>query len=478
MTRDWKMEVYWRLPIRAQEAALSLYARYLERIYYGSVYREWREKLSEWRSWSRSSIEEWEKQSLLRIIDVAAKHVPFYRHGWKEVSWKNVRSIADLQLLPVLEKQSIRRNEHAFIADNRNPKSLWIEKTSGTTGTSLKIYWPMEMVQKWWAFGEVMVRNSAGVGQNIPRAMMGGRPIVRGDTICAPYWRFNRRWGQLYFSSYHISKKTAPEYVAALKKYGSEWMTGYGSAIAALAESAIETGIAPHPLRTVIVSGDTLLEGMRHSIEHSFQCKCFDSYSQCEGVSMAMECIYGRMHVIPMVGVMEILREDDTPCKRGEVGEIVATGLLNDAMPLIRYRSGDYAAWSMEQNCACGNPNPIITQLEGRVDDYLITSDGRKIGRLSTAMKRSPTIHSAQIVQDIPGHAFLLVRPGAGYSSSDAEAVRDDIRERIGTFSLEVREVPEIPKTPRGKTVLVARLEERPEMKEIYERILGTKNVS
>ena len=187
---------------------------------------------------------------------------------------------------------------------------------------------------------------------------------------------------------------------------------------------------------------------------------------------MAMECPQGRMHIIPAAGILEILREDGSPCVPGEVGEMVATGLLNDAMPLIRYRLGDYAAWAEDQSCACGNQQPVITNLEGRVDDYLITSDGRRIGRLSTAIKRSPTIHSAQIMQDRPGHAYLLVRPSNGYRSPDANAVRDDILERIGSFDLEVMEVAEIPKTSQGKTALVVRLADRPQMAPTYDKLL------
>lgn len=470
MAHDWKMEVYWRLPVRLQEASLSLYARYLDKIYYGPLYKEWKERIEGWKSWSRSSIEEWENQRLQCIAELAAKHIPYYRDKWKKISWRNVGSKADLHLLPILEKQSIRQKEHDFIADNLNPRSLWVEKTSGTTGTSLRIYWPIEVVQKLWAIDEVMIRHVAGVSQEIPRAMMGGRPIVKGDINNPPYWRYNHQWKQLYFSSYHVSKRTAHDYVGALRKYGSQWITGYGSAIAALAEFALEAGIEPYHVRSVIVSGDTLLHGMRQSIEKFFQCKCFDQYGQCEGVAMAMECPYHRMHITPLVGIIEILREDRSLCNRGEVGEIIATGLLNDAMPLIRYRTGDYAAWAEEQDCPCGNPNPIITNLEGRVDDYLITSDGRRIGRLSTAMKRTPTIHSAQIVQDRPGHAYLLVRPGEGYRSSHALEVHDDIIEKIGKFELEIIEVPEIPKTLQGKTVLVVRLDERPTMRDTYEQ--------
>ena len=318
------------------------------------------------------------------------------------------------------------------------------------------------LLARWYALTEVMIRNPAGVGQEIPRAMMGGRSIVPGAATSPPYWRFNRYWRQLYLSSYHVSRQSAAGYVEALRRYGSEWLTGYGSAIAALAESAQAAGVAPCPLRAVIVSGDTLLPAMRSSIERFFECRCFDSYGQSEGVATTMECVHGRMHVLPAVGIVEILREDDgSACAPGEVGEIVATGLLNRAMPLIRYRSGDRAAWAPEDSCPCGAPGPLIEALEGRVDDYLEAADGRRIGRLSTAIKRSPSIHSAQIAQDPPGHAYLLVRPGEGYRHEDALAVQRDLLERIGRFEFEIVEVSEIPKTHTGKMRLVVRLADK-----------------
>lgn len=210
---------------------------------------------------------------------------------------------------------------------------------------------------------------------------------------------------------------------------------------------------------------------MRSSIERFFQCHCFDSYGQCEAVSMAMECAWRRMHVIPEVGILEILREDGTPCAPGEVGEMVATGLLNNAMPLVRYRLGDYAAWAKPAECPCGNVQPVLEALEGRVDDYLLTVTGRRIGRLA-GFRGSPAIHSAQLVQDTPAHAFLLVRPGETYRRADAERVRSDILARAGDLKIDILEVDEIPKTPQGKTILVVRLADRPEMRETYASIL------
>ncbi len=456
--RDWKMEAYWRLPLVLQEAALNFYAGRLQKLYYGPGFEEWRQRLLEWRSLTLSQAETWQNRQLQRLIEHAATQVRYYREKWQDVDWKSVRSVQDLHILPILDKQEIRLREALFITDGLNPKSLWVEKTSGSTGTSLRIFWPKFALPQFHAVMEVMVRNVAGVTQAMPRAMLGGRPIVRGSTSQPPYWRFNRRWRQLYLSSYHISTTTAAEYVSAIRDYGCQWMTGYGSAIAALAEGAVKAKSASIPLRAVIASGDTLLPAMRNRIEQFFGCKCYDQYGQSEGVAMAMECSMGRMHVVPIVGIIEILRDDGSPCPPGEVGEVIATGLLNNAMPLVRYRMGDYAAWAPDQHCACGNLQPILARLEGRTDDYLITADGRKIGRLSTAFKRSPEVHSAQLVQERPGHAYLLIRPGDGYRAAHGRAIRDDILERIGAFDMETIEVGEIPKTPQGKTRLVVRL--------------------
>jgi phenylacetate-CoA ligase len=473
MTGDWRMELYWRLPVFLQERALSVYAGYLDRMYYGPGYDKALEVFTQLQSASPTETIAWQAAALRRIIRLAATEVPYYRERWRGHHWASVQSPEDLHLLPCLDKQSLRQHERDFLVEGTDPKSLWLEKTSGTTGTALSVYWPKSMLPEYWALMEVAVRRVAGVAREIPRAMMGGRTVVPGRTEKPPYWRYNRRWRQLYLSSYHVSRASAPLYIDAMRRYGSEWIIGYGSAIAALAQFALELGLEPMRLRAAVVSGDTLVGGMRQSIEAFFGCHCYDNYGQSEGVAAAMECAHGRMHVIAGAGIIEVLRPDGSPCRPGEVGEIVATGLLNDAMPLIRYRMRDYAAWAKEQSCRCGNRQPILEHLEGRLDDYLIVGDDRKVGRLSTALKRSPTIHSAQILQDSVDHAYLLIKPGAGYERRHALAVRDDLLEKVGRFNFDVIEVPEIPKTPRGKTALVVRLAAQPDMQPVYHNLLA-----
>src|SRR5215813_5661148 len=128
----WKMAVYGALPVRLQEAALSLYARSLDSLYYGKGYEEWRQQFISRQNHTCAEIVAEQNRQLQRIIQVAATDVPFYRHTWRSTDWRAVRSAADLPLLPRLEKQSLRQNEEAFVVEGVDPRRLWMEKTSGT----------------------------------------------------------------------------------------------------------------------------------------------------------------------------------------------------------------------------------------------------------------------------------------------------------------------------------------------------------
>ena len=92
MIYDWKMELYWRLPVFLQEAALSVYAGRLEKLYYGPGYEEWYERFKSWKTWSRAEALVWQSEQLRSIVTLAATRVPYYREKWKKIDWKSIRS--------------------------------------------------------------------------------------------------------------------------------------------------------------------------------------------------------------------------------------------------------------------------------------------------------------------------------------------------------------------------------------------------
>jgi len=468
-------QLYLALPIWIQELALSQYARQLDRLYYSGSYERWCEHFTmlEWSSAVR--MQEYQLEALRKIFGAALRIVPWFRElaARDGVHIHDLRTLDDLHRLPIMEKDPIRRDPWRFVREDYPRKRLILHKTSGTTGTALQIYWSCEALPWWWALHEMRVRRWAGVSQSLPRAMIGGRPIIRGETTVPPFWRFNRHWRQLYMSGYHISPATAPHYIEALQQYGSRWITGYGSAIALLGEHLLEHS-TELDIRAVLTSGDTVVPRQRQAIQDGFSCRMHDYYGSAEGCCVISECEKGSLHVQPEAGILEILDEEGNPCPPGVEGEFICTGLGNDAMPLIRYRTGDYGCWSKRPKCACGRCSPLVGHITGRTDDYLLLPDGRRVGRLSTAMKEAPSVKQAQLAQDAPDHAWLLVVPDDGYRDEDGRALHDDVLSRIGerAIRIDVCPVREIPPTPVGKHVLVRRLLDDESARSLYRDII------
>src|SRR3546814_13116510 len=89
---------------------------------------------------------------------------------------------------------------------------------------------------------------------------------------------------------------------------------------------------------------------------------------------LALQCPeHEHYHVQSEAVLLEVLDEEDRPCRPGEVGRVVVTPLTNFAMPMIRYAVGGLAA--VGAPCPCGRGLPVLTRILGRARD--------KIGRAS-----------------------------------------------------------------------------------------------
>ena len=151
---------------------------------------------------------------------------------------------------------------------------------------------------------------------------------------------------QVYLSAFHLGVKTAPAYGEAFRRHHIRWATGYAVSFSLLAKGLLANGVPPLRLDAVITTSEHLTGEMRDAIADAFGCRAYEEYSTVENVLFASECERGSLHVSPDAGVVEILRAEGSPTEPGEVGEVVATGLVRTWQPFIRYRVGDRAAWS------------------------------------------------------------------------------------------------------------------------------------
>lgn len=144
-----------------------------------------------------------------------------------------------------------------------------------------------------------------------------------------------------------------------------------------LAETLLNSEFNPNTfmLRRVILCGEPFSEAQREFIENTLKVKAYNVYAVTEvfGPSVASECKARQgLHFQEDHFYVEILNPDTLrPVKPGEIGEIVVTTLTKEALPLIRYRTGDLTS-ILPQPCPCGSPFLQTERILGRLDDLVL----------------------------------------------------------------------------------------------------------
>jgi phenylacetate-CoA ligase len=135
------------------------------------------------------------------------------------------------------------------------------------------------------------------------------------------------------------------------------------------------------------------------------------------------------------------------------LSEIVATGLDNFMMPLIRYRTGDVATW-LTVSCPCGRGLPLLGQVQTKMDDAVVTSDGRWISPsvLTFPFKSIRGITKSQIVQRSLTEFTVRIVPEDGFSPREEAKLLAGLHARLGEgITVSVERVADIARTSAGK---------------------------
>lgn len=445
--------IYESSPVFVQNAMLSLYGLHLYRQRYRGVFQRRLEELLESERFSAERLRSLQEKRLARLVNRAYDQVPFYRDLMMQrgihPSEVTLDNLGDL--LPAIGKVDINRDPRRFLAGDVDPQRLVRINTSGTSGSPLAFYTTRGSLQENYAFFSRFLRG-AGVRERQRSATFAGRIIIPRNQDRPPFWRKNLVMRNQLFSSYHLSPQFIPHYVKELERLAPEFIDTYPSALYALARFMREKGIAfRHRPKAIITSSETLLDHQRETIESVFGCRVTDFYGNAEAVSFIGQCEHGSHHSNPEYGVIELIGPDGKPVAPGEEGELVCTGFLNEAMPLIRYRIGDSAVLSAEA-CACGRNFPVVKQILGRVDDIIVTPEGNRVGRLDPIFKGLTSIKETQIVQETRERLTMNIVPDKGYHPGVAEALVGELRKRVGqTIQVDVQILDSIPRTKAGK---------------------------
>lgn len=446
------LQIYHKLPSSSRSIAATLRGYYLRSWRYSAETDDLITEAIRREKWTPEQWQLWLSQRLKFVLNRAATRVPYYREQWEKRRKAGDDSPWDrLENWPILEKEPVRKDSRAFVADDCNVKKMFHEQTSGTTGKSLELWWSRDTVRTWYAWFEARWRQWYGVNRYDRWAILGGQLIAPVEQREPPFWVWNAALNQLYLSAYHLAPDLIPHYLEALARYRITYLWGYTSSLYALAQEVIRHKRRDIKMRVVIANAEPLYEHQREVISAAFHCPVRETYGMSEIVAAASECEAGVLHQWPEAGIIEVL-QGDLPVPNGQTGDLICTGLLNADMPLIRYRVGDRGAIGAgHETCSCGRSLPIISKIEGRTDDVLYTRDGRAIGRLDPVFKARLPMREAQIIQEALDCVRVRYVPSPEYTPEAGKSLTEMLRSRLGAIEVILEPLTEIPRSSNGK---------------------------
>jgi len=392
-------------------------------------------------SLSREQIELYQIDRINSLIEYAKVNCPFYKNRF---SLNKIAALNDILSIPILQKEEIRNNLKTLISTTYNKRNLWWTYTSGSTGKPLKYCVSRESIRIRYAIHDNYFELYS-LPWGAPRARLSGILTTPINNEEPPFWVFNRVFNQLQMSAYHISSKTAVYYINKLIEFKPVAIIGYPHSIYLLASFMLENSIRLDCVKVIFTDSENLIDAHKQVIENAFNVKCKDAYGLGEITGGAFLCENDQYIEMYPTCLIEVVDEKGNPSNPGEPGRIIITDLVNYASPFIRYETGDIGVLSTGCNCKWHNIKHI-REIVGRVDDMILTTKGRWVGRLSHVTKPGIGILESQIVQKQINEIEILIVPALDFQAESMTNVLKTAKDYLGSdMNVTWRIVKEIP---------------------------------
>lgn len=407
-----------------------------------------RDRLEASQFWSPERRRGWVQAQLERTLDHAVRNVPWYRQTLGPFASRFPEMIdrLDLSELPLLPKEAVRNHFGELCADGYAHYHPSFTETSGSTGTPTRFMLDRASnIEHFAAIWRVLNWTGYHFGQRY--ADLTGY-LPRSDGLAAR----DIRTHCLHLSSFNFKKEHMAEYVRMLKQFRPVLVKAYPSAIELFCGWLRELGIDDYHPPAVLTCAESLLDHQRQVVAEVLGCPIYDFYNQNERACLVSTCEEGSYHIHEEYSLIELVPPTAGGAEE-DVRAIVATTFHNRAMPLIRYQTDDLAeVGGPGGSCACGRSYATVARIVGRVEDIVITPDGRHVGRLDAAFKTSPGIRLSQVVQDSPEAIEVRIVPAASFGQGDLDRLEEALRARLGgAIGIDYTLVDEIPPGKNGK---------------------------
>ena len=282
----------------------------------------------------------------------------------------DIRGKEDLAKIPFTTKQDLRDNYPFGMLACPLEDVVRFHASSGTTGKSTVVYYTQQDIDTWAGLMARVLQTTGLTNRDIMQ-------IIYNYGFFTGGFGFHYGAERLGVSVIPSGSGNTKRQIEIMRDFKTTSFTSTPSYALHLAEVAREMDVEPSSLslRQGVFGGEPWSEAIRRQIETAFGIDAYDNYGLSElcGPGVACECEEkDGLHVWEDYFILEVIDpETGEVLADGEKGELVFTPLWKQAMPLLRYRTGDISR-IMDDECGCSLPFKKVERITGRSDDMLI----------------------------------------------------------------------------------------------------------
>ncbi len=321
----------------------------------------------------REKLRKLQEERLRHVVAYVYERVPFYRRRLDEagVDPKAFGGLKDLPKLPFTRKEHLRENYPFGLFAVPREEVARIHASSGTTGKPTVVGYTKKDLQ---VFAEVVARSLAAAGAR-PGMMLHN---AYGYGLFTGGLGLHGGAEALGMTVVPVSGGMTERQILLIQDFRPEVISCTPSYAQTLAEEFRKRGVSPEALSLeyAVLGAEPWTEAIRKQVDEGLGVRSTNIYGLSEiiGPGVANECVEERQgsHIWEDHFLPEVVDPDTgEPLPEGKVGVLVLTNLTKEAMPLLRYWTGDLTFLTLEP-CACGRTHVRMGPVLGRTDDMLI----------------------------------------------------------------------------------------------------------
>ncbi|WP_259340164.1 phenylacetate--CoA ligase family protein, partial [Staphylococcus equorum] len=413
--------IYNHSPIFLQNLMVSVQGKIFMQQRYTKHYYEELEKLKECIDFNKL-----QKERFNEFYNYTKKNSEYYSEKLKSFSVSI--NIEDLNSLPIITKEDIRKNIESIITKDK--KNLIKMGTGGSTGKSMTYYTNNYDMSRKIAYLDYF-KEQHGVFKGMKRVSVGGKKIIPNKQRKKVFWRYNKPLNQLMLSSYHADGDNLKYYIEKLNEFKPETLDGFTTVLHRIAQYILDNNVKLtfKPI-AIFPTAEALTDEMKNDIESAFKCPVRNQYASSEGAPFITENSDGKLEINIATGVFEFEKIQDN------IYELIVTGFYTTSTPLLRYKIGDSVELEEELPENYTQNDVKIKKIIGRNNDFLQSREKGIVTNinLSTAIRTLETdvIESQFIQNNLDLVEVYLVVSKSANKSNLLKKLESELRIRFG----------------------------------------------